>query len=265
MMDSQPPQFDQYTKDSFSAKTSTGYEITHDIYRRGEDSFRRVCVIIQELPGLGQSTLELAEAFHDRQYHVVLPHLFGPLGRKSPLNLFRVLFCLKKEFHTFAANRSSPIVDWLKALCRSMRDQYKVDGVAVIGMCLTGNFAMNLIADESVLAAVGSQPSLPLTKQSAIHMSPEEIQQTCAALDAKGPMMCGRFTTDKWCREPKFDAIEAAFNQSGKARIRLHSLTPVTDQPHSILTEDYAANKPHSESFLNEVFRYFDERLPITP
>ena len=63
------------------------------------------------------------------------------------------------------SDRSSPIADWVRLLCREVRDQRGVKGVGVIGMCLTGNFAIQLIGDDSVLAAVASQPAMPFFKQ----------------------------------------------------------------------------------------------------
>ena len=54
---------------------------SHDVYSIGDGD--KVVVIIQELPGIGQETLSLADKFVARGYRVILPHLFGPLGRTS--------------------------------------------------------------------------------------------------------------------------------------------------------------------------------------
>ena len=157
---------------------------------RGEG---KVVVIIQELPGIGQETLALADRFINRGYRVILPHLFGPLGKTRMLaNTVRVL-CLRKEFRIFSGNQSSPIVDWLKALCRKVKEQNGVNGVAVIGMCLTGNFAISLMADDAVLAGYASQPSLPIFKQSALHMSEAATKEVRNRLTTIGPMHCARF------------------------------------------------------------------------
>ncbi len=150
-------------------------------------------VIIQELPGIGPETLRLADEFVDRGFAVVLPHLFGPLEKTSiGGNLLRV-FCMRREFSLFAAHRSSPIVDWLKALCRDIKEQGQCKGVGVIGMCLTGNFAISLMGDDSVLAAVSSQPSMPLMKASQLHMSAADITAIRQRIDATAPMHAYRF------------------------------------------------------------------------
>ena len=87
-----------------------------------------------------------------------------------------------------SSGRSSRIADWIRLLCREVRYQSGVEGVGIIGMCLTGNFAIQLIGDDSVLAAVASQPAMPFFKQGELHMSPDDIMQSRNALDNKGPM-----------------------------------------------------------------------------
>ena len=52
-----------------------------------------------------------------------MPHLFGPLGKTSiGGNLVRVM-CLRKEFRLMSSDRSSPIADWIRLLCREVKDQ----------------------------------------------------------------------------------------------------------------------------------------------
>ncbi len=246
------PGFDAY---SFSANTSEGHTITHDVYRKGTSD--AVVVIVQELPGIGPETLSLAERLHDEGFSVVLPHLFGPLG-KTALggNLIRV-FCLRKEFKLFERNQSSPIVDWLKALCQDLRDTHDVRAIGVIGMCLTGNFAISLMADDSVLAGVASQPSMPLNKQRALHMSADDIQAVRAGLDSKGPMMALRFAEDILCTRVKFDALKRTFNDDAE-RIKLIELK---GKGHSVLTLDLYRRGTEAQDKLNDVIAYFKDRL----
>ena len=161
-----------YDKVKFAAKLGGGSTAIHDVYSKGEGP---VVVIVQELPGIGPETLKLADKFVDRGFTVVLPHLFGPLGRVNLLgNTLRVM-CMRKEFRIFEQGKTSPVVDWLRALCRELTVKHKVEGVAVIGMCLTGNFAISLMADENVLAGVAAQPSLPVNDSADLHMSAQDI------------------------------------------------------------------------------------------
>jgi dienelactone hydrolase len=246
----------QYRSAPFGATCTNGQRISHDVYRRGSGS---PVVIIQELPGIGPETLRLADEFVDRGFAVVLPHLFGPLERTSiGGNLMRV-FCMRREFSLFAAHRSSPIVDWLKALCRDIKEQGQCKGVGVIGMCLTGNFAISLMGDDSVLAAVSSQPSMPLVKASQLHMSAADITAIRQRIDATAPMHAYRFDGDPMCNAAKFRAIDEAFNDEGITRVVTHTLP---GKGHSVLTLDFvdAAGHP-TRAALDEILAYFAAQL----
>ena len=98
----------EYDKVKFAAKLSNGSPVVHDVYTKGAGP---VVVLIQELPGIGPETLKLADNFVDKGFTVVLPHLFGPIGRINLLgNTLRVM-CMRKEFRIFEQGKSSPVVD----------------------------------------------------------------------------------------------------------------------------------------------------------
>lgn len=250
------PQIPDYKKSSFTASISEKTEVTHDVYEKGEGP---VVVIIQELPGIGQETLRLANFFLKDGFKVVLPHLFGPLGKTSMLgNMVRVM-CMRKEFHLLATRRSSPVVNWLKALCRYLKEENGVKGVGVIGMCLTGNFAISLMADDAVLAGVASQPSLPLHTGTKLPMSQEEVVQVKERLDEHGPMKAFRFEKDPICTAARFETINSALNADGQERIRLETLP---GKGHSVLTLDFIDKEGHpTKEALVSIIQYFREKL----
>jgi len=249
----------EFRRSNFSATIAGGHVVSHDIYTRGEGA---PVVLIQELPGIGEETLRLADRLVDAGFEVTLPHLFGPIGKTSiGGNLLRVL-CMRREFTLFSANKSSPIVDWLKALCNDVRKTRQVAGVGVIGMCLTGNFAISLVGDDSVLAAVASQPAMPLHKQNALHMSEAEAARSREALTSKGPMLAYRFAQDKMSTAAKFDCIHTAFNNDGQERIKLVTLP---GEGHSVLTLDFVDEAGHpTHEALQSVIAYFSQRLQQT-
>ena len=245
-----------YDSASFSATCSTGQTISHDVYRRGRGA---PIIIIQELPGIGPETMRLADEFVEHGFEVILPHLFGPLEKVSiGGNLVRV-FCMRKEFSLFEANGSSPIVDWLKALCRDVKAQSQTKGVGVIGMCLTGNFAISLMGDDSVLAAVSSQPSMPLLKPTQLHMSDEDITTIRQRIDNTAPIHAYRFAEDPMCTAEKYHAIENAFNDPDAARVITHTLP---GKGHSVLTLDFVNESGHpTREALNDILAYFSVQL----
>jgi len=246
----------QYECFTFSAPLSGRHQASHDVYSRGSGA---PIILIQELPGIGQETLRLADRLVDAGFEVVIPHLFGPIGKTAMVGNLARVFCMRREFALFSANRSSPIVEWLKALCSNIREQRGVSGVGVIGMCLTGNFAISLIGDDSVLAAVAAQPAMPFHKQNALHMSPEEISKSRVALDVKGPMLGFRFEEDNMSSASKFQCIHTAFNNDERERIRLETLP---GGGHSVFTLDFVDEEGHpTRNALETVITYFRSHL----
>lgn len=246
-----------YSKSEFSAAITDGTRVSHEVYTKG---YSKACIVIlQELPGIGPETIALANTLADRNFRVVVPHLFGPLGKISLVgNMVRVM-CLRREFSLFANDKSSPIVDWLRALCSDLRQSQGVDKIGVIGMCLTGNFAISLMAEEQVLAGVASQPSMPLFKHDALHMSSEEVANTRAALSEKGPMLALRFSKDPLCTAEKFDALDRAFNDD-QERIKFVELP---GRGHSVLTLDFIRAGQPAQDALENVIDYFSQQLTV--
>ncbi len=253
-------QIGAYHKETFSHEMRNGHTATHDIYSIGDGD--KVVIIIQELPGIGQETLALSDRFAERGYKVILPHLFGPLGKVATgVNFINVL-CMRKEFSVFAKNRTSPIVDYLSGLCSFMKQKYEVPGVAVIGMCLTGNFAISLMANEDVLAGYASQPSLGIFSQKSLHMSDSEIETIKNNIDIVGPMHCGSFEGDKLCSPTKIKLLAETFNRDDKERIIFHTLP---GDGHSVLTLDFVDEDGHpTKQTLYEILDYFDGQLNVS-
>jgi len=237
---------------------SRGHELKRPVYVRGKADAPPV-IVIQELPGIMPETFGLCDHLVDAGFRVYLPHLFGPLGKVSFVgNTIRV-FCMRREFAIFAANKSSPIVNWLRALAADIKAKTNARGVGAIGMCLTGNFAISMMADEAVLAGVASQPSLPIRGPGALHMSEDEIASVHDKLDDVGPMLAYRFEKDPLCPGAKFKALNAAFNDGGKERIKL---TTLPGEGHSVLTGHFVDEAGHpTRQALDEVIGYFKEKL----
>lgn len=244
-----------YTQRKFRAVLPDGHAVLHDVYTKGTGP---VVMIMQELPGIGQETLRLADEFVQEGFTVVLPHLFGPLGKTALFTNGLRMLCMHREFRVFEKGGTSPVVEWLRALCRDLKTIHSVEGVAVIGMCLTGNFALSLMADEAVLAGVASQPSLPILAPDDLHMSEAAIVQLRQRLDTHGPMRAYRFEGDRLCRKEKFDRIDDTFNRD-RTRVQLKTLP---DKGHAVLTLDFVDEAGHpTRQALDEVLSYFRKAL----
>jgi dienelactone hydrolase len=126
-------------------------------------------------------------------------------------------------------------------------------------MCLTGNFAISMIAEDSVLAAVACQPAMPLLMQASLHMSPSEIDEVKAGIDATAPIKAYRFKQDSLSTAEKFHCINDKLNTQGKTRIELKTLP---GKGHSVLTLDFVDQEGHpTMQALQEIFDYFDAQL----
>ncbi len=235
-----------FTSFDFEGPLAGGGEVRFRVYERGTG--RRPIVLFQELPGIGPETLDLARRLDEAGYRVFLPHLFGPLGKTSFVGNTVRLLCMRRVFHLFATDAASPIVAWMRALCRDVRARCESRGVGTIGMCLTGNFAITLMADDAVVGGVASQPSLPVFHPKALHMSAEEIRAAREGMAAKGPALAMRYEQDRICPAAKMEAFAEAF---GEHVIR----ETFPGKGHSLLTLDWC------EAAFTKVLEYFEQRF----
>ena len=152
---------------------------TRKVFRKGSGPG---VVIMHEIPGITPEVARFAELVAKAGFTVFLPVMFGTPGKpKSTLYVWTEIAraCVSREFNTLAKHESSPITEWLRALCRHVYAEIGGRGVGAIGMCLTGGFALSLMVDEVVMAPVLSQPSLPLFgpgHKEALGISDSELQ-----------------------------------------------------------------------------------------
>ena len=110
----------------------------------------------------------------DHGFTVAIPSLFGSAGRPARASGWcrRWRACVAKEFAAFALNKERPVTNYLRALARDLKAGRAAKGVRVIGQCFTGGFATAAAVDDSVLASVLSQPSVPIALTGAHKRDP---------------------------------------------------------------------------------------------
>ena len=114
-------------------------------------------VIIHEVPGITPEVAQFGRRVAAAGFRAVLPVLFGTPGKPMTASYAMgqiARACISREFHVLESCGSSPITVWLRALCRQVHAECGGPGVGAVGMCLTGNFALSLMVDESVMAPV---------------------------------------------------------------------------------------------------------------
>src|SRR4051812_48606641 len=133
---------------------------------------------MSEMPGISPHVARFARWVRDAGFTVYMPSLFGRDGAvadaKQGLAVLKRA-CVSAEFRAFAANVSSPVASWLRALARLAHAECGGPGVGAVGMCFTGNFALSMMLEPSVRAPVLCQPSLPLDDPAGLNIAPDEL------------------------------------------------------------------------------------------
>jgi len=217
-------------------------------------------VVMHEIPGATPEVLKFATRVAEAGFTVFVPHLFGTIGKQ-----FSVLYnveqlaraCIAREFSLFAANASSPVVDWLRALCRHVHGELGGRGVGAIGMCITGNFALALMVDPSVVAPVLSQPSLPLPlgreRRRGLHLSPADLDTIKRRRDVC--VLGMRFTRDPLVPKERFDRLREELGSRFEA-------IEIEGFGHSVVTADLIDEEGQpTRAALDRVLSFFKENL----
>jgi dienelactone hydrolase len=217
---------------------------TRPVYMHGEGP---AVIVIHEIPGLHPLVVRFADAIVAAGMSVYLPALFGEPGRPVDgryvaQSMFTVL-CVRREFNVWRLGRSSPIVDWLRALARSAHERRGGRGVGAVGMCFTGGFALAMMTEPAVVAPVLAQPSLPAAMLSTaraadIDMSPEEIACVRGRMEHEDLHAIGlRFRSDRSVPAARFDTLERLFpGRFERIEFDDADAAPSSHAPHSTLT-----------------------------
>jgi dienelactone hydrolase len=240
---------------------------TRPVYRRGQGP---AVIVVHEMPGLHPLVIRFADRVAAADMTVFLPSLFGDPGRSvsTPYALKSMLggICIRREFTVWANSRSSPIVDWLRALARKVHGECGGRGVGAVGMCFTGGFALAMMTEPSVVAPVLSQPSQPIlgrNKDTMIDASPAEIACARDRMNKEDlSMIAMRFHGDKFVPDARFGTLKREFGDRLEAiELDPKDAEPGPIPPHSVLTINLK-DEPGSPTKLAEqrVIAFFKQR-----
>jgi dienelactone hydrolase len=227
-------------------------------------------VVMSEMPGINPYVARFARWVRDAGFTVYMPNLFGDPG--SPINksikTFRTIAgaCVAGQFHVLRSNSSGPIADWLRALAKHAHREAGGRGVGAIGMCFTGNFALSMMLEPSVLAPVLAQPSLPLLHPSGMHIAPDELRQVRQRLDEEDLTVLGyRFEGDPVCPAARFHAYQQALgDRFCPTEIPDAAANPdaLMKKPHSVLTQHLIDEEGEPTlKARDDIIAFFNERL----
>lgn len=239
------------------------------VYRAGVGP---AVIVMSEIPGITPAVAAFAQRVVDAGHTVFMPLLFGePMRPPQRGYAVRTILkaCISREFQVLAANQSSPVVDWLRALARHAHAECGGRGVGAIGMCFTGNFALAMMLDAPVLAPVLSQPSLPFaiskSRRDGLHASAAEIQAAHEKIDNHGARILAlRFIQDPMCPGERFARLRREFGSAFEAiEIDEKYASPRFPKPaHSVLTNHLIdeAGQPTRDA-LDRTLSFLKEQL----
>ncbi|MGK7871908.1 MAG: dienelactone hydrolase family protein [Xenococcaceae cyanobacterium] len=255
--------------EGFSEFSFTFEDSTRPVYYQGNGP---AVVIMHELPGMIPECIDLARRIAKEGFTVFLPLLIGKPNQ--PFSILRTLaytvqICLSREFYCFVKRQSSPITNWLRALCREVYARCDNRGVGVIGMCLTGGFVLSLMVDEVVMAPVASQPSLPFAvtpaHKSALGISSEELEKAKERAAEGVNILALRFTEDRTCPAERFVTLRREFGDA----IETIEIDSFKDNPdgiphnaHAVLTVHFVDREGHpTRKAFDRVLTFLKEKM----
>ena len=254
----------------WTASPFTAEGITHDVYRKGDGPG---VVLIPEIPGITPQVLALGNHLVDNGFSVACPSLFGQPGRSLSVGYFAPTMaraCVAREFMALATDTERPVARYLRALARDLNERTPGKGVGVIGMCFTGGFALAAAVDDSVLAPVMSQPSLPPPITPAQRRNPgvseKEMERVVRRATDEGLCVLGlRFTQDPMVGGERFQTLRQRLGDAFEV-IEIDS-SPGNEHgfsrmAHSVLTDQVREKEGHpAYEARKRVVEFFNERL----
>lgn len=226
-------------------------------------------LILPEIFGVTEQIAKFAQLLTQRAaVSVYVPVLFGDpatsgsfLGRAAAI----ADMCIRREFALIAAHRAGRAVDVVRALAeRALRERAPAAKFGVVGLCLTGNFALAMMCDRRLAAPVTSEPSLPFSFTAYGKAQPgvDPAAIACAKdRTGNGETLLGfRFAGDWISSVRKFDGFQAELGP-GFERHDL-ALPAGKTRGHSVFTASYddAEGSPTRDAF-DRLVAFLQERL----
>lgn len=239
---------------------------TKSVYKLGMGP---AVIVMTEMPGISPEVARFARWVRDAGFTVWMPSLFGRDGETGTMELAIESMdspCIRREFTAFAKGEESPMVGWLRQLAVDAHAQCGGAGVGAIGMCFTGNFALGMMLETSVLAPVMCQPALPLDDPASTGMLPETLVEAKDRLDRDDlTVLAYRFEGDSYCQAERFEAFEGALGDRLVARVLPDDAAAPggwTGVPHSVVTTHLIneEGQPTVEA-RDEILGFFESRL----
>ena len=253
--------------------------LAHPVYYAGGREAPPV-LLLPEIAGFSPGLILFAERLSGANFRIFVPWRFGPLGARAPLRN-GIRLCVSAEFARLRSGVSSPITTWLRALTAHISRHSGGARVGAIGMCLTGAFAIPLIIDPHVVAAVAAQPAVPLAplftalgigserRLGRLNVSAGEIAAARIRLEAgQAHLLAVRCRSDRICPRAKIERLQREFPAGLEIReyAQVAERNCLGERPHATFTREYrlapdAPPEHYSRQAFTDLVAFLDRHL----
>ena len=144
---------------------------------------------------------------------------------------------------------------WLRSLARELHAQLGGPGVGVVGMCLTGGFALAMLADAPIAAPVLAQPASPVpvgkARRADLGISRADLESVKAEV-AHGCQVLGLRYERDLAVGTRFDTLRRELGDDFIA-------VEFPGRKHATLTEH------RQQEGVDRVLEFFEEKLKPAP
>jgi dienelactone hydrolase len=237
--------------ESWTLASQTVDGISHPTYRKGSGPG---VIVIHEIPGITPAVLEFGEELVARGFTVVMPSLFGRPGAEA--TVFETVrsitaVCVSREFTMFALGRTTPVAAWLQSLAQELHRELGGPGVGAVGMCLTGGYALAMLANAPVAAPVLAQPASPApvgkARRADLGLSPRDLESVKQKVEAGCQVLGLRYENDP-AVGTRFDTLRRELGDNFIA-------VEFPGRKHATLTVH------RQQAGVDRVLAFFDEKL----
>ncbi|CAN7373038.1 dienelactone hydrolase family protein [Aminobacter sp. LjRoot7] len=258
--------------EDFAPRKITLMGVTKMVHTSGKGP---AVIVIPEVPGISPHVARFARWVLEAGFTVYMPSLYGRDGEPVDLEVGQAIFkrvCVSAEFRAFGAGASSPVTIWLRALAKLAHEECGGPGVGAIGMCFSGNFALSMMLEPSMLAPVLSQPALPLDDDAGLEISSEDLVTVRERLVKEDlTVLAYRFEGDRFCKAQRFAAYQQVLGDRFVGRVLPDAsanrdvpefFEKVVQTPHNVVTVHLIdeAGQPTIKA-RDEILDFFKRRL----
>jgi dienelactone hydrolase len=232
-------------------------------------------LILHEVTGADPAVFAFAERVARRGFAVFVPVLFGTANHReddisAAAQVARI--CVTREFACFETHQSSAVVVWVRQLGTAVYQaasgrNASTRGIGVVGLCLTGNFALAMAADIHLLAPVVCEPALPFAilapsdVRASLGLSEKELDALRSRLHSGMDVAAFRFADDPIVPDERMSTLKQLLRSTPATLYGNVNIKPTCPNAHAVFTDHFNPNSPHSIGAFQQLIEFLHARV----